>query len=614
MRTRSSSKVVEHSLPAIDDLDSFVRQVVLHSEKTSGSSSESLRRLYEWLKGVERRSTSGTDPSLAELLIDGFDQEQIWQQVDVHNKFKLRSLKKCLPLLSETSHAPALASSSGVSAQVESGDEQEEGDDEEGEEDVDRFFEGAEDGEGSMDSEQEEDGDDEEEEEEEKETETFRRSSGRRSKVDDQFFNLEEMEAFLDQEDDKAMREGQGLASNKERLLDLDDGAESGLGANYRYEDFYGKGAQTKSAGKKGKAVSFDEEVEDDDDDEGMPEDEEDIPEGEEEDDEDGEYGDRPVMLGETDESLPKSAFDERQERLRRKIETLEEENLKPKTWQMAGEATADSRDANELLQEHLAFEHATKTVPIITQDTTEKLEALIQQRIKDRAFDDVERKIKPKDTPHKYRNELVLDQEKSKQSLAQVYEQEYIKQTEKTEVEQKNVQHDEIKKMMRNLFTKLDALSNFHYSPKPSSAEMRVINNMRSLVAEEVAPLATSDAALLAPEEVKIHAKGDVKAQEEKSTTDKLRDRRHKKSLAKVKADRKRKREAETGVSSDKMNDLKKLGRVKKTAVAETGKVKSSTFFSQLQNEVQNEVTAKRKKSQLSADDSKKSGSAYKL
>lgn len=160
----------------------------------------------------------------------------------------------------------------------------------------------------------------------------------------------------------------------------------------------------------------------------------------------------------------------------------------------------------------------------------------------------------------------------------------------------------------------------------------MRVINNMRSLVAEDVGPLAASDAALLAPEEVKVlsfssfsfnklilrllqhHAKGDVKSQDEKTTTDKLRDRRHKKSLAKVKADRKRKKEAATGVSSEKINDLKKLGRVKRTAMADD-KVKSSNFFSQLQNEVQHEMSAKRKKNQLStAADSKKSGAAFKL
>ena len=45
-------------------------------------------------------------------------------------------------------------------------------------------------------------------------------------------------------------------------------------------------------------------------------------------------------------------------------------------------------------------------------------------------AFDDVVRKVKPKDNLVEYKKRLVLDQEKSKESLAAIYEQEFIKQT----------------------------------------------------------------------------------------------------------------------------------------------------------------------------------------
>ena len=47
-------------------------------------------------------------------------------------------------------------------------------------------------------------------------------------------------------------------------------------------------------------------------------------------------------------------------------------------------------------------------------------------------AFDDVVRKFKPKDNPFEYKKRLVLDQEKSKDSLAAVYENEFLKQTNK--------------------------------------------------------------------------------------------------------------------------------------------------------------------------------------
>lgn len=119
-----------------------------------------------------------------------------------------------------------------------------------------------------------------------------------------------------------------------------------------------------------------------------------------------------------------KSSFELRQERLKAKIKEMEDEAVAPKPWQLMGETKAELRPENALLEEDLFFDHTTRQAPVVTEETTKTLEDIIRQRIKDQAFDDVERKIKPVYDPTEFKKKLVLDQEKSKFSLAEIYEQ----------------------------------------------------------------------------------------------------------------------------------------------------------------------------------------------
>ena len=70
----------------------------------------------------------------------------------------------------------------------------------------------------------------------------------------------------------------------------------------------------------------------------------------------------------------------------------------------------------------------------------------------------------------------------------------------------------DEIKKKMKDLFSKLDTLTHYHYTPQAIHADVKVIRNLPTISMEEVAPVAMSGATLLAPQEIADKKKGKLK------------------------------------------------------------------------------------------------------
>lgn len=64
----------------------------------------------------------------------------------------------------------------------------------------------------------------------------------------------------------------------------------------------------------------------------------------------------------------------------------MEEEALTgDKPWQLKGEVTARTRPENSLLQEDVEFDSNVAPTPAVTVETTQTLESLIIQRIKDK-------------------------------------------------------------------------------------------------------------------------------------------------------------------------------------------------------------------------------------
>ncbi|CAI5485526.1 unnamed protein product [Closterium sp. Naga37s-1] len=315
---------------------------------------------------------------------------------------------------------------------------------------------------------------------------------------------------------------GRKKAQKKRALLD---------GAMIRYEDFFGRKApESHLEADRVMRGEEEEDVEDveveewdgeeeDEEEEGDEGEEEEDEEGEEEDEEEGGEEGKAVVErrkkglleeeedegGEKEDEEPKSLYEIRLERLRKRMRQLEAENLhvEARHWTMRGEVTAGSRPKNSALAADLDFEHAARPAPVITEEVTQTIEEIIKKRILNQQFDDVERKAKPVATPVKGR--LELDDNPSAQGLAEIYEAQFLKaagQAPEGMSATEAIKH-EAARMFKHLCTKLDALSHFHFAPKPIMDDIDVTANVPAIAMEEVAPVAVSTASMLAPEEV---------------------------------------------------------------------------------------------------------------
>lgn len=231
----------------------------------------------------------------------------------------------------------------------------------------------------------------------------------------------------------------------------------------------------------------------------------------------------------ETEESLevnPLSTFEVREKRLKTQMQQFEDNIVAKKSWQLQGETNSKNRPINSLLEEVLEFDSTSRAPLIITENTSEKLEDIIINRIKNSLFDDVVRKVVDNEKKE-YTKQIVLDQEKSKESLSTIYEKQFNNQLDPN-AKDANPTHQQLSGLMYSLFTKLDSLSNFHVTPQKLQEEPRIITNTLSLHVEEVAPVSVSDRNALAPEEIKVR-KQNVLGNSEKTQSAKKKHRKMK-------------------------------------------------------------------------------------
>jgi U3 small nucleolar RNA-associated protein MPP10 len=240
-------------------------------------------------------------------------------------------------------------------------------------------------------------------------------------------------------------------------------------------------------------------------------------------------------------------------------IRRLEAANVSKRDWTLSGEARATDRPLNSLIEEDLEFERVGKPVPVITAEVSEEIESLIKRRILARDFDEVIRRrpdaVNSAADTKRGRAAIELDDAKPQQGLAEVYEQEHLKQTDPGYVDKQSAAekkaHENITRLMREAFRDLDLLTNNHLRPKKPEIEVQVVGDKPTISMEDARPDAGADGvgeeSMLAPQEIYrpgeerqqgsgevLRKSGVVVSKEEMTREEKLRRRRREKERSK--------------------------------------------------------------------------------
>ncbi|XXH03361.1 hypothetical protein Hte_009759 [Hypoxylon texense] len=248
-----------------------------------------------------------------------------------------------------------------------------------------------------------------------------------------------------------------------------------------------------------------------------------------------------------------RSAHERRQAKLAEEIRKLEAANVAKREWAMSGEAKAIDRPVNSLLEKDLDFEHVGKPVPVITAELSESIEEMIKRRILAQEFDEViKRRPDASEFSSTTRRGLVeLDDTKAKQSLAEMYEEEHVKNANPDSYvskadEKLRKEEKEIEQMWKEVSANLDALTSWHYKPKPAVPSLTVVSDVATISMEDAQPTTSQGVAggdtALAPQEIykagkdtaekgELVAKSGLPvAKQEMSREDKIRRRRQEK------------------------------------------------------------------------------------
>ncbi|KAF4036602.1 Mpp10 protein [Phytophthora infestans] len=583
---------------------SFREKVVQKPEVFFTPSEEVAKEIKAFAKHAYDRtskyqSKSGGAAPLEELYVDGFDADQVWEQLRLLNG----------PLVTEMTQRIRTFDKNPDNILLFPSEKQEKSEEEEEQEELEEEREGSDADGDEKDSDDDENSDDDTADSDEEET-AAKKSKKKKAKkardvAEDGFFDWDEMDkaAEEEEEDDDEDMDGDEDENDENDEEDddeseMEEDSDAETAEEMKYDDFFD---EEEEGGEEGDEEE--EELNDVDMQEG-DHDEEEYPTinrskpDEEENVDDEELAERGIM----------SSHQRQRHRLQKEIKDLEQEAISEKPWLLKGEVRSAARPENSLLEAVLDYDRPVKAAPVITEEVSIALEEMIKKRILEDDYDDVIRKFAGNEEDKKNKLEEV-SMEKSKEGLGEIYEKEYMKTAMGFEADDESKQdQEEIEVMFKSLCWKLDALSNYHFTPKPAVKELQVKPAVPAIAMEEVVPISVSDANLKAPEEVyeKKRKRGEAVLQsKEEMTQTERKALRNAKKHARRKENRQRefderlvaKLNPGLGNKYEKKKMLESIAGAKNITTGKQieGSSKqfsnSKEFFTRLQDEVQEKI-----------------------
>ena len=276
------------------------------------------------------------------------------------------------------------------------------------------------------------------------------------------------------------------------------------------------------------------------------------------------------------------------------------------KEWSTRGEILGKERPKDSLLTKAMDFEVGLKAPPIPDREYTDKLEAMIKQRIKDDLFDDPIKKQIINLNENKRANDNELNFDKSKKGLGEIYEEKYLG-NEKTETKADEIKKDcdDLCNKLFDIFKQMTNGSATPYGIRGKQENEINITNMPAIQIEEVGNFVSDNKDMIKsgkemfnPNKIRNKNKEEMTSEElrnihnrkKRNIKNRIHEKERKRKLNELTQQLGSKFEAKIKMKQDKEKKMQKIDK------SNTTEYKSTKFFGKISEMAEKEGEKKRK------------------